>query len=97
MASGTACAIADVRTRHAGADLPAADGRARLHPLHETRRPAHLHRLRSRWPHHRPLLERWVHPLERMTITATAWLLTWPVQFPRAKYPEQGAFKTFLP
>lgn len=30
-------------------------------------------------------------------MTATAYPLTWPSQFPRAKYREQGKFKTALP
>lgn len=30
-------------------------------------------------------------------MTATAYPLSWPQQFPRAKWPEQGRFKTTLP
>ncbi|MCY1218197.1 hypothetical protein D9M72_301380 [compost metagenome] len=30
-------------------------------------------------------------------MTATAYPLTWPSQFPRKQYPERGAFKTALP
>lgn len=30
-------------------------------------------------------------------MTITAYPLTWPSQFPRAKHPEKGAFKTALP
>lgn len=30
-------------------------------------------------------------------MTATAFPLTWPSQFPRKQYPERGAFKTALP
>lgn len=41
--------------------------------------------------------ERRLHQMDGLNVTASAFPLSWPSQFPRKLQPERGAFKTALP